>query len=110
MNVRSVLVCAGLVAILTGCATTPASPAAERVQLLRQDNTLAATCKRLGPVTATVARVAPARVVYDDAVLQAREQAAGLGADAMMLMDTSHEPGLTNKIVIQGAALKCYSP
>lgn len=95
---------------IAGCSTTvPRSDAAENVQVLRQSNSMAATCKRLAPLSATVGRVAPAQVVYDQAVDEVRGKAALAGADSVVLLNSNHTmSGLSNIITVQAAALKCY--
>ena len=94
---------------VTGCAVTaPRSDAAGKIQIMRQNNTLAATCKRLAPLSVNVARVAPAQVVHDEAINEIREKAALAGADSLMILNVDHVAGLTNSFSVQAVALKCY--
>lgn len=72
---------------------------------MRQDNSLAATCKRLTPLSVTEARVAPAQVVYDQAINEIREKAVLAGADSLMILNIEHVAGLTNTFSVQAVAL-----
>lgn len=92
------------------CAETPQIYAnAARVQLHEANSSLLASCKKLGPVAATVAEIAPADSVYRLAKYQAREQAATMGADTVALLEPEHRvSGLTNIVTVQGTAMKCY--
>ena len=66
-------------------------------------------CKKAGPINETVDAVAPAQVVYDAAVSKARNKAAEMGADSLVMFDTDHFiSGLANIVTVHGVALKCY--
>ncbi len=94
---------------LTGCATSPElSPSAQKIQVLRQDNALSASCKRLGPLDATADQVAPASEVYKSAVNMLRNSAATVGADSLVILNSDYSTGIRNKVTVQAVALKCY--
>lgn len=97
-------------AMLTACAASlEATEKAQKIQVMRQSNALIGSCSRLGPIAVVVDRVLPAQAVYDAAVWEAREKAATMGADSIVLLNSDHSiSGLANKIALQAIALKCY--
>ena len=99
-----------LVVGATGCSTPiQVTDAAKKIQVMRQSNSMIGSCSRLGPIGVTVDEVQPAQAVYDAAVWEAREKAATMGADAIVILNSDHSiSGLANKITVQATALKCY--
>lgn len=85
------------------------SEGARNIQVLKESNTIAETCTKLGPVNATVDEALPAQSVYDAAVWKARNMASDMGADSIIILNSDHSiNGLANIITVQAIALKCY--
>jgi len=90
---------------LQGCVTV--SEKALKVQVYQQNSTLIGKCKDLGPVSGEASLWTAMSV--DEGITQAkikmRESAADLGGDSVALLNTDI---LSNKVMVQGTALKCY--
>lgn len=68
-----------------------------------------ASCTKLGPIQANAGGLMPAQAAYEAAIAEARERAAQLGADSIVLLDDQHSiRGLSNYFLINATALKCY--
>lgn len=90
---------------LQGCVTV--TEKALKVQVYQQNSTMIAKCKDLGPVRGE-ASLWTAMSVEDgvtEAKVKLREAAADLGGDSVALLNTDI---LSNKVMVQGTALKCY--
>lgn len=89
-----------------GCAT-PISNKAAGIQLVRQTNSLISACKNLGPVNVTVSDpLLGADSAADRAVVKARENAADMGADTLVILNRDELSGVA--VTIQSTALRCY--
>ena len=95
---------------LSACGTpVPITHGAQRIQVLQQNNTMIASCTKIGPVDATVNRLWPAQSVYDASVWEAKNLAAAAGADSMMILNSDHSTnGLFNIITVHAVAFKCF--
>ena len=104
------LVVLALAIFLSACATgIKVSESARKVQIVKESNTLVGSCKKIGPISATVNKIMPAQTVYDEAVWKARDNVARKGGDTMVLLNDDHTTnGLANIITVQAIALKCY--
>jgi outer membrane murein-binding lipoprotein Lpp len=97
-------------AILAGCASTPMSDRASRIQVHSQYSTLLAKCENLGPVTASAQGAGTMDEGFSAAKIKLREVAADKGADTVVIVNSDRfMHSLYNREqVIQGAALRCY--
>lgn len=97
-------------AILAGCASTPMSEQAARVQLHSQYSTLLAKCEQLGPLKVSAQVAGSLDGGLNESKAKLREAAARLGADtAVIVSSDSIFHGLYNReLVTHGAALRCY--
>lgn len=98
--------------LLTGCAATLTDKAA-KIQVHNQMSTLAAGCKTLGPVNATYSdRYKHEPVVVAEAKVKAREAAADMGADTLVITNTDETremiPLGLKTATVQGVAMRCY--
>lgn len=96
--------------ILAGCTNLPTmSDRASKIQIHKQSSVLLAGCKKLGPADATISALQMAEIVYDAAIAKARDNAAALGGDSMVIFDVEHTiSGLTNAVTVHATALQCY--
>ena len=96
--------------LLSACGTpVPITQGAQRIQVLEQSNTMVASCAKIGPIDATVDRLWPAQSVYNATVWEAKNRAAAMGADSIMILNSDHTTkGLSNIITIHSVAFKCF--
>lgn len=99
-NKLLVVVCAIFCA---SCAVAPPSPA-DRVQVHKQNSTLIASCKKLGPVEGADAGLDPAAARYG-ATAQLKQRAYEMGADSVAIVSTQVA---FPQVSLQGVALRCY--
>lgn len=102
-----IVICA---AILVGCASTPISERAARIQVHSQYSTLLAKCANLGPITASAQAAGTLDEGFSAAKIKLRELAADKGGDTVVIVNSDRfMHSLYNREqVIQGAALRCY--
>lgn len=102
------LILAFVVMLLAGCAAkTIVTDKAAAIHVHSQMSTLLADCKKIGPVTGT----AKASLVdYDElglrAKINAREKAADMGADTLVVTNIDYLESPSSAIV-QGVAMRC---
>ena len=95
---------------LSACGTpVPITQGAQRIQVLQQSNTMVASCTKIAPIDATVDRLWPAQSVYDASVWEAKNRAAAMGADSIMILNSDQATrGLSNIITVHTVAFKCF--
>ena len=96
--------------VLSACGTpVPITQGAQRIQVLQQSNAMVASCTKIGPIDATVDRLWPAQSVYNASVWEAKNRAATMGADSIMILNSDHTTnGLSNIITVHAVAFKCF--
>jgi hypothetical protein len=96
--------------ILAGCASTPMSERAARIQVHSQYSTLLAKCQNLGPLKVSAQGAGTLDEGFNAARLRLREAAADLKADTAVIVDseTIMHSLYNRERIIHGAALRCY--
>jgi hypothetical protein len=93
---------------LTGCVSI--TPRAQRIQVHPTDSTLLASCKKLGPVTATSSNFG--KMTWQDADAQARndlrDAAAAKWGDQVDSLAIVNVDLLMTKSVANGIAFQCF--
>ncbi len=102
-----ILICS---AILAGCASTPMSDRAARIQVHSQYSTLLANCQNLGPLKVSAQAAGTLDEGFSEAQIKLREAAVNLNADTAVIVSSDRiMHSLYNRErVIHGAALRCY--
>lgn len=99
-----------LVVLLAGCASTPMSEQASRIQVHSQYSTLLAKCQNLGPLKVSAQGAGTFDEGMSAARIRLREAASSLGGDTAVIVDseTIMHSLYNRERIIHGAALRCY--